>query len=389
MKIGIDCRTILNPSKGEAAGIGHYNYQLVRHLINLDKKNTYVLFFDRSVREKRIAKFKKKNVIIRYFPFSQYKKFLPFVYSKFLVSAFIERENLDIFHSPICELPISCKSKSVMTIHDLAPFRTKNCFGKGECEKLQKLIPETLTKADGVIAVSKSTRDDVEYLFEIEDKKIEVIYNGVDSRFFHKNKTSEISKTKKKLKIKGKYILYLGTLETRKNILSIVRAFEKLVQEKDGRKLKYKGLKLVLAGQHGRGIKGKLARIKKSLQAKNIIVTGYIDSDDVSPLYQGAEVFVFPSFYEGFGFPVVEAMAKGVPVIAGNKCALVEVAGDAAILVDPAKQDDITDSLIKLMGDKDLYKSLSVRGKKQARKFDWKITARQTLDFYNKIVNKK
>ena len=389
MRIGIDCRMILNPSAGEVAGIGHYNYQLVRHLIKMDKENEYVLFFDRSMKKDKLAKFKKKNVMIRFFPFSQYKKFLPFVYSNFLTAAFIEREKLDIFHSPTHELVPAYKGKSVVTIHDLAPFRTENCFDTDECQKLQKIIPEILTKANGVIAVSQSTFDDIEYLFEIEKSKIKVIHHGVDARFFHKNQEDEINKVKKKLKIKGKYILYLGTLETRKNILGIVEAFEKLRQENDKSEANYKNYKLVLAGQHGRGIKKKLDRIKKSPYAEDIIITGYVDSDDIGSLYQGAEVFIFPSFYEGFGLPIIEAMAKGVPVIAGNKCAIPEIIENAGMLVDPKNQNELTSGLIKLANNKELKNELSAKGEIQAKKFSWEKSARETLEFYNIIVNQK
>lgn len=386
MKIGIDCRTILDPENGEAAGIGHYNYQLVRHLLKIDKQNQYVLFFDRSVKEKRINKFKQKNVEIKYFPFSQYKRFLPFVYSNLLVSASIEREKLDIFHSPITELPPSYKGTSVVTVHDVAPFRIDNCFDKKECQRLQKIIPETLAKADGIITVSNSTKDDIEYLFEIQDTKIETIYNGLDQRFYKQAGEKDVEQMRFNLKIKGKYILYLGTLETRKNILGIVKAFEKLKQHKVDGKLKYKNYKLVLAGQHGRGIKRKLARIEKSEHKKDIIITGYVESDHINALYQEASAFVFPSFYEGFGFPVIEAMAKGVPVIAGNAGAIPEITGNAAVLVDPGKQKEITDALIKIMDNKELRQDLIEKGKKCCRDFCWEKTAQQTLDFYKKIV---
>ncbi|MFA7663055.1 MAG: glycosyltransferase family 1 protein [Patescibacteria group bacterium] len=386
MKIGIDCRTILNPAEGEAAGIGHYNYQLVRHLINSDKQNTYVLFFDHAVKEKRITKFKKENVIIRYFPFSQYKKFLPTRYANYLTAAAIEKENLDLFHSPVCELPMAYNGKSIVTIHDLAEFRAENCFEKAEAERLQKVIPESLAKAQGIIAVSNSTKDDVQYLFGIDDTKIKVIYNGIDKRFFNRAELSEVEAVKNKFGIKGKYVLFLGTLETRKNILGIVGAFEAL---KNSNQEKYRDYQLVLAGRHGHGIKNKLARIKKSAYVKDILVTNYIAADEIGPLYQGAEVFIFPSLYEGFGFPPLEAMAKNIPVLASNHPALVETLGEAAILVDPKKQEVINQGLIKILEDKNLQTELIAKGKIQARKFDWDETTRETLEFYHKIINQK
>ena len=146
MRIGIDCRTILNPEKGEVAGIGHYTYQLVRHLLKIDKKNQYVLFFDRSIKKKKIKKFKKKNTSIKYFPFSQYSKFLPIIYSQFLVTASIAREKLDVFHSPICYLPKSYKGSTVVTLHDLAVFKNPRWFTKKE----QAVALMLLAQAEGM-----------------------------------------------------------------------------------------------------------------------------------------------------------------------------------------------------------------------------------------------
>lgn len=382
MRIGIDCRTILNPEKGEAAGVGHYNYQLVRHLLRIDKKNQYVLFFDRSVKEKRIDKFRKRNAIIKYFPFSQYSKFLPIIYSQFLVTAAIVNEKVDVFHSPVCYLPKSYKGSAVITLHELAIFKEPEWFSKGQWSDAKVIIPRCLKQAKKIIVASESIKEDVIKMFKIKKDKIEVISHGVDERFFRRRKARDISRIKKKLGISGDYILYLGMLEPRKNILGIIKAFELLKKQGKGREHLFKKYQLVLAGQEGEKIKSALNRIKQSKFKKDIILPGYIDPNDIGPLYEGAKVFVFPSLYEGFGLPILEAMAKGVPVITGNGFSMPEVAGDAALLVNPKKVTEIFSAIAKILTNKKLAKELSKKGVKRARQFTWAKAIKKTLAVY-------
>lgn len=384
MRIGIDCRTILNPEKGEAAGLGHYTYQLVRHLLKIDKKNQYVLFFDRSVKEKKTRRFKKRNTIIKYFPFSQYSMFLPIVYSQFLVTASIAREKLDVFHSPVCYLPKAYKNPTVITLHDLAVIKKPEWFTKGEQADAKTIIPRCLEQTKEIIAVSESTKADVKKIFKIKEDKIEIIPHGIDERFFRKRKPKDISRIKKKLGISGDYILYLGMLEPRKNILGIIKAFEQLKKQKRGKQYRFKKYQLVLAGQTGEKMKSALNKIKQSKFKKDIITPGYIEPNDIGPLYAGAKIFVFPSLYEGFGLPILEAMAKGVPVITGNGSSMPEVAGGAALLVDPKKTTEIFSAMLKILTNKKLAVELSKKGRKRARQFSWTKTAKQTLAVYKK-----
>ena len=159
MRIGIDCRTILNPKSGEQAGVGHYTYYLVKNLIKQDKKNKYVLFFD--WRFKEFNEFKQKNVIIKNFPFSQYNKFLPFAYSHMLISASLVKASLDVFHSPISSLPLTYTKKSIITVHDLAIYKNPSWF-PSQIFSTKLLVPQSLRKADKIIAVSNSTKKDLQ-----------------------------------------------------------------------------------------------------------------------------------------------------------------------------------------------------------------------------------
>lgn len=381
MRVGIDCRTILNPEKGEGAGIGHYTYQLVRHLLEVDKENTYILFFDRSAQKTRIAKFKHENVHIRFFPFVQYTRLMPTTCSHFLVSAILCREKLDIFHSPTLSLPFSYKGTSIITVHDLSVYKFPELYLRKEVLRLKKDIPSVLRQAQKIIAVSQSTAKDVSKIFNISSDKIKVIFHGIDKRFFKKSSPAQIKKVKHKYGITKDYFLFLGTLDARKNIVRIICAYERF-RDKYIHILKNPIQQLVLAGAKGKNFKNIQKRISFSKYKKDIILPGYIEADDLDPLFEGADVFIFPSLYEGFGLPIIEAMANGVPVITSNVSSLPEVAKGGAILVDPHSVAEITQSLYTILTDKELHRDLCKNGKNRAREFSWEKCAQQTLKVY-------
>ncbi len=390
MRIGIDCRTILNPEKGEGAGVGHYTYQLVRHLLKIDKKNIYFLFFDRLVQKKRLTKFRQKNVLIRFFPFNQYKKLIPADYMHFLVNAVISREELDVFHSPNLVMPSIYKGPSVVTVHDLSFYKFPETIPLQESRSLKKIIPNILKEADKIIAVSKATAKDLEEIFNLPRKKIKVIYHGLDQRFFRKRGLAEIKKIKKKYKISNNYLLFLGTFEPRKNIIRLIEAYERfrnglihssISQKKDF----FSKYQLVLAGAEGKNSKKIKEKIFKSRYRKDIILPGYIAADDLGRLFSGADLFVFSSLYEGFGLPIIEAMAKRVPVITSNVSSMPEVSQDAALLIDPYDVAQIAQAIYDVLTDKRLNKKLRDRGLKRAKNFKWEKCAKETLSIYKQL----
>ena len=222
MRIGIDCRTILNPKRGESGGVGHYVYQLIRHLLKIDNKNEYFLFFDYRIKKKKLKKFFQKNVKIIFYPFFLYSKFVPSSFSYHLLEASIKKEKIEVFHFPyIPSPPKKINVKTVATIHDLSLLRLPNLFSKKEVEKEKKELSFILPFIDRIIAVSESTKKDLINLFNLPPEKVKVIYHGLDKRFFQKPSKSEIDEVKKKYKIKGDYILFVSPLEKRKNILHI------------------------------------------------------------------------------------------------------------------------------------------------------------------------
>lgn len=390
MKIGIDCRTILHPEKGECDGIGHYTYQLVRHLLKIDKKNIYVLFFDHSISRSKVAKFKQKNVLIKFFPFLQYNNLMPEKYAQLLVSAAISREKLDIFHSPIPWLPHPYIGKTVITVHDLAICKFFELYSRQRQDiLLRKNLPDILEKTKKIIAVSQSTSKDLKQIFNVNRQKIKVIYHGVDERFFKKNTLSKIKQVKNKYKIKSDYLFSLSNFSPRKNITRVVFAYERLRRKISS--LKGNDLpeyQLVLGGSKRDPNFKKIKQVVElSKYKKDIIIPGYTEASDLNALFEGASLFMFPSLYEGFGFPIIEAMAKGVPVITSNTSSMKEIASQAAVIVDPYNVSEITTAAYNLLTNKKLYDKFKTKGKLLAQEFKWDKCVRETLNFYQRAIN--
>jgi len=384
MRIGIDARIILNPEKGDAIGAGHYTYQLIRHLLETDQENEYVLFFDFRVREKDVKKFARPNVKIKFYPFSDYKKYLPGAYNEILGTATLAKEKLDILHttSPMSRIPVSYRGKTIVTVHDLAVYKVPDVFPSLAATKTRAVLNLMTSKADKIIAVSESTKKDLCEIFKCPEDKIKVIYSGFDKRLFEESSVAR-ERVMEKYSIKDRYILFLGTLEPIKNIVRLFEAYKLFRSSCKNNKENMKcDWKLVLAGK-----KGWLAKEYKQIAkdmgiGKDVIFTGYVIGDDLVPLFKNADFFVLPSLYEGFGTTVLEAFATGTPAIVSNVSSLPEIAGDAALFVNPLDVQNIADAMTKFAYDENLKNEYRGKGKKQLEKFDWEKCARETLEVY-------
>lgn len=382
MRIGIDARTILNPEKGEAIGSGHYTYQLIRHLLDIDKENEYVLFFDFRVREKDVKKFTRPNVKIKFYPFSDYKKYLPGVYSEILGTATLQKEKLDLLHStsPYSRIPAGYQGKTVVTFHNMSIFKIPASFPKIRRTRDRASFSLMARKADKIIAVSSSIKKEMKEIFECPEDKVNVIYSGLDKRFFNEL-TDNYRKVLDKYAIKKNYILFLGTLEPSKNITRLLEAFAifKNKAKENGNKFDYQ---LVLAGKRGWLSQQYQQTIKDLGLAKDIVFTGYIIGEELSPLFKNAQFFILPSLYEGFGTTLLEAFATGTPSIASNVGSLPEIADGAAYFINPMDTSGMAEAMEKFSKDENLRNSYRQKGLEQAKKFDWEKCARETLEVY-------
>lgn len=387
MRIGIDAQTILNPELGDAAGLGHYTYQLIRHLLEIDKENEYYLYFNYRVRKKDIKKFSRPNVTVRHFPFSYYKRFLPYAYSEMLASAYFSHDNLDILHVPGGRAPMTYRGKLVVTSYYLAMKKFPDMFPQKSVMKF-KLKPPRFKKADMVIATSESAKKDLESDFGVEDKKIKVVYNAFDEKFFKEAPISEIQRVKEKYKIDGEYILFMNTIKPLNNLSRLIEAFSKLRLILKGKKPNSK-YKLVLAGKSG-WLSDEIKQTAKDFGLKNeVLFPGYIEPEDLNGIFSGADVFISVPVYEEFGSSVLEAMACGVPVICSDVPSHVEITGNAAIHVSPYDIEAIKSSILKILDDEKLREYLKLKGIERAKKYHWKKTAEETLKVYKEVASEK
>jgi len=363
MRIGIDGRCLQG---GRNTGVEEYTRSLISFLIKKNNKDQFVVFLNSFSEIKEsfdwLANF--DNVEIKRLKWPN--KLLNFC---FLFFKWPKIDNLlgniNYFISPNFHFgALSRNCKQILTIHDLSFDRMPETFSWRRRLWHFFINPRKNARAAFLIwAVSESTAQDLVNLYRIDPKKIIVNYPIFNFEIFNQPKKNN-QEFNAKYKLPKKFILFLGTIEPRKNIKGLVRGFESFKQRNQWAK----DYKLVIAGGRGWLWQSIVERIKNSQWVKDIIITDFIREEDKSMLYAAAEVFVYPSFYEGFGFPPLEAMASGIPTIASNHSSMPEVLGDGAILINPYKSFEICVALELLLKDKKIYQLYSRKGKKQAEK---------------------
>ena len=380
MKIGIDIRTLMDKSY---SGISVYTSNLLQEILYLDHENEYILFYNSfSDISSRLPDFKQANVkIVR----TRYpNKIFNYLLQKTLHYPKIDKllGGVDVFFSPHINFTVLSKdTKRILTIHDLSFLRYKEFFS---CRKniwhrainLKRLVKES----NIVVAISENTKRDVRDLLSFSSSRIETIYSGFSSNYRKIDGNDQnLLGVREKYTLPEKYILYLGTIEPRKNVQGIIQAYN--IFRDNNQELG--DIKLVLAGGLGWKHKSIIEEYEKSKYGKDIRFLGYIKESDKVYLYNLALVFLFPSFYEGFGFPPLEAMACGLPVITSISSSLPEVVGDSALLVDPYKTNEIAKCLETILTNDSLRDSLITRGYQRASNFSWTKTAKRYLELFS------
>ncbi|HMB26246.1 MAG TPA: glycosyltransferase family 1 protein [Patescibacteria group bacterium] len=367
MKIGIDCRQFYDYHLNVGAGIERYSYHLVRNLLKHDQENEYVLFFYSDISPETIKKVKGKNSRVKVIKTLRQGSKIPFWDSHIKFSWIMKKEKLDLAIFPANIVPLFYFGRSILVIHDLAIFLYPEWFPDKQWFSKKILVPAGLRRADKIITVSNSTKNDLLKLFNVDEKKIKMIYPGVVIKDKYLDK--EFDKIRQKYDIKNEYALFVGTIEPRKNILNLIKAFSNYIFENEESRLI-----LVLAGIKGwkhKKIFKYLNKINKRIFGSRIKYIGKISNRERNILIKNCQVFVFPSLYEGFGFPVVEAMRLGAPVITSNKASLQEIGRDAAALINPADVNSIRKQIKKVCENKNFRQKLIVQGHKRADQLTW------------------
>ena len=381
MRIGIDIRPL---AAGRRTGVEEYTIGLLKELFRVGGEHEYVLFYNAWGKEEPDLSWTEgfTHVSIRRFHIPN--KLLNFSlwylrYPKLdkLIGG------VDVFFMPNLNFAaFSKKVKVFVTAHDLSfEFFPKLFSWKQRLWHFAVNFHSLLRRADQVIAVSKSTQDDLISFYGLPTKKVHVIHSGVDERFVPINRNDlALLAIQEKYKLPYKFFLSLGTIEPRKNLESILKAFEVFRQTAIGDAAKYE---LVLAGRPGWKYERFFEAIENSPVKDAIHMIGFVDDRDKPALYNLASVFIYPSLYEGFGFPPLEAIACGTPVIASHSASLPEVVGDAGVLIDPYRPDEILQALREITKDKKFQEKLAARALAQRRYFTWYQAGQAFLDLLN------
>ncbi len=362
-------------------GIGQYCVNLFNKLVEIDTSNTYHFVSPESTKEFPITTNNKHNVItIPYKKIFVHKDLRKTYWEQFQFNNFCNEHKESVVHVPYIAPPALKKYKLVLTVHDLAPlvFSLNQLGRKGAYDKYHTmLLKSVIKKVDYIIADSEYTKKEIIRFLNFPPVKIEVIYLAADDMYRPVKLEDYCDIIDKKYTIKKDYIFYLGDSGYRKNVSGLIYAYHNL---NDTIKSKYD---LVICGN---AINSKfLTNLAEKLDNNKIKFIGYADKNDLPALYSAAHLFVFPTIYEGFGLPPLEAMQCGTPVISSVESSIPEVVGDAGILIDTASTNELTNSITKVIDNMDLHEELKEKSLQRIKLFNWEKTAKQTLEVYSKV----
>jgi glycosyltransferase involved in cell wall biosynthesis len=367
MRIGID----YTAAARQVGGIGRYARELISALLTLEETNPthqYTLFAATGGLPASYFLLPTSSSPFHPIPISDewlarlwHRARLPIP-----VELFVGR--VDLFFSPDFTLPPTLPhTRTLLTVHDLSFLHYPDHYVPKLVRYLERVVPRSVARADHVLADSEATRADLIARLGAPPEKVETLYSGVSRRFCPEPEAGERERLLARYGLERSYVLSVGTLQPRKNYVRLIRAFARLDT----------AACLVIVG--GRGWLYEEVLAEAAQHPDRVRVLGFVDDTDLPALYRGASLFAFPSFYEGFGLPVLEAMACGVPVVCSNSSSLPEVAGDAALLVDPHDEAALADALVRGLADESLRRRLITRGLIRATRFTWERAARQLL----------
>ena len=369
MRIGIEVRWIALSK----TGFGNYTLNLIRELSRIDEKNQYYLYFNKEFQDDLTPQKKNFHKIIIKMYSGIYKHLcipLDIVFNK---------RNLDLFHFAYNSPSIWFPCKFVLTIHDASFKYIPEMLSKKDLFSISTKLYISARKAEKVITDSENSKRDIVKFFKVLEEKIAVIYLGVDESFQIISNREILNDIRRKYNLPEKYLLYVGSYLPHKNLDTLIKAFCDLKRNTNTRH------SLVLCGKKGRNFLN-ISKLIRELQLDDcVFCIGYVPADELPILYNMSDLFIFPSLYEGFGLPILEAMACGVPVIASNSSCLPEIAGEAALLFNPRDKNELAKAIYNLLTDAKAYNYFVEKGLKRAKQFTWRKMAEGILKIYEDI----
>ena len=368
MRVAIDARKLHD------FGIGTYTRNLLRHLARIDRDSEYVLLCHEPDLE--IGPQLGPNFRTVLEPSPNYS-----IREQIHVPWVLHRERPDVFHAPHYVMSPAVCCRSLVTIHDCIhlmfprylPNRAAYVYAKA-------FMWSAARRSHRILTVSEASKRDIIHFLNVPPEKIVVVYNAIDERFRVAPSEEAIARVRERYQLDHRFVLYVGNIKPHKNLVRLIEAFDRL------RKRKFDDLTLLIIGDEI----SKLPALRRAVHShklhKHVRFLGYLPDDTLAILYRLAAVFVFPSLYEGFGLPPLEAMACGAPVVTSKVSSLPEVTGDAAVLVDPYDVESITDGIARVLTDPALREELRVKGIARSREFSWERSVSRTREIYQEVA---
>lgn len=376
MRIGFDGKRAVQ----NFTGLGNYSRYIVDILCQFGPENEYVLYAPKKRENKRLDKLTKQyqQLQLSYPTTSSWKKFSS-LWRVWGVTRQLEKEKIDIFHGLSNELPLNIHQsevKSIVTIHDLIFLRYPQYYHSIDRKIYTYKFRKACENADKIIAISECTKRDIIEFFRIPADKIEVVYQGCDPSFIHPVAEEKKREVRAKYQLPDHYILNVGSIEERKNALSAVQALMMLPEQ----------IHLVIVGRHTEYIDKVEHFIKENKLEERVHIISNVPFDDLPAFYQLAEIFVYPSRFEGFGIPIIEALYSGIPVVAATGSCLEEAGGPDSIYVHPDDIKGMADAFKQIYTDPERKKNMIEKGHSFAKRFSEEKQAEEILNIYKKLM---
>jgi glycosyltransferase involved in cell wall biosynthesis len=376
LRIGINALYLL---PGKVGGSEIYIRSLVQSLLKMDGNNTYCIFINKE--SKGIFPESDLRVKIILCPIKATKRPFRILWEQCILPFQLRRHKVDVLLSAGMTSPFVCPVPSVLVIYDLQHVNQPQNFTRLKRFFLATIIYLSAKTSDGIIAISQQVKKDIMRYYRIRADKIFVAHLAVNHELFFPMSSVNMVSLRIKYNLPEHYILYAAALLPHKNHERLLQAFKEIIKETPG-------IKLVLTGAWDKGQDTITSLILAARLQKDVLMLGWVPFEDIPALYRGADLFVYPSLHEGFGLPILEAMASGVPVVCSRIEPLIEIAGNAALLIDPYDRSDIARGILSVLRDKTLRAKLIETGILRAKTFSWGKTAFDTLTFLSDTMSR-
>ncbi|HWQ15483.1 MAG TPA: glycosyltransferase family 1 protein, partial [Roseiflexaceae bacterium] len=378
MHVAINAHLLAHTATFRRAGVSNYVEALLAHLGQVDRQNRYTVYTTRGMRAESLGLPPNFRVRPSLLPTINPRVRIP--WEQLLAPALLRLNGADVYHGVLNVVPLACPVPSVVTIHDLSAFLFPQTFRRVNRVYTRWAIRVACRRAARILAVSEFTKAEIVRWLRVPPERIAITYDACDADFAPPE-PAELEAFRRAKGLPERFVLFIGTLEPRKNIPALLEAYARIAPETDA--------PLIIGGARGWLYEPILAKAEALGLGEKLRFVGYVDRSEQRLWYAAATLFAFPSLYEGFGMPPLEAMACGTPVVTSSSSSLPEVVGDAGLIVPPHDVDALAGALRRLLADAELRAELRERGLAQARRFSWRETAERTLEVYRTAAGRR